>query len=149
LNLHTRVSVVGHRESATPVPAPVGDDSAASTTTSAARRRRIKRGAAQARPPAVVVNKIDVDQFEGIWKRFNFRGIPAMLMFKDGPVQMRRTRRVETATSLIPVSPRRLGAICSRTGAVPGPYWQRPDLVSCRRYVAIHLIVSPGRARAE
>lgn len=35
---------------------------------------------------------------EGIWERFNFRGIPAMLMFKDGPVQMRRTRRVETAT---------------------------------------------------
>jgi thioredoxin len=32
----------------------------------------------------IVVRKIDVDQFEGIWERFNFRGIPAMLMFKDG-----------------------------------------------------------------
>ena len=27
---------------------------------------------------------IDFDQFEGIWERFNFRGIPAMIMFKDG-----------------------------------------------------------------
>ena len=32
----------------------------------------------------IVVRKIDVDQFDGIWERFNFRGIPAMLMFKDG-----------------------------------------------------------------
>jgi thioredoxin len=32
----------------------------------------------------IVVRKIDVDQFEGIWERFNFRGIPAMIMFKDG-----------------------------------------------------------------
>ena len=32
----------------------------------------------------IVVCKIDVDQFEGIWERFNFRGIPAMIMFKDG-----------------------------------------------------------------
>ena len=32
----------------------------------------------------LVVRKIDVDQFDGIWDRFNFRGIPAMLMFKDG-----------------------------------------------------------------
>jgi len=31
----------------------------------------------------IVVRKIDVDQFEGIWERFNFRGIPAMLMFKE------------------------------------------------------------------
>ena len=32
----------------------------------------------------IVVRKIDVDQFDGIWERFDFRGIPAMLMFKDG-----------------------------------------------------------------
>jgi thioredoxin len=32
----------------------------------------------------IVVRKIDVDQFDGIWDRFNFRGIPAMIMFKDG-----------------------------------------------------------------
>ncbi|HEX2286861.1 MAG TPA: thioredoxin domain-containing protein [Mycobacterium sp.] len=32
----------------------------------------------------IVVRKIDVDQFDGIWERFNFRGIPAMLLFKDG-----------------------------------------------------------------
>ncbi|MBE1548527.1 thioredoxin [Mycobacterium sp. OAS707] len=32
----------------------------------------------------IVVRKIDVDQFDGIWERFNFRGIPAMIMFKDG-----------------------------------------------------------------
>jgi thioredoxin-like negative regulator of GroEL len=32
----------------------------------------------------IVVRKIDVDQFEGIWERFNFRGIPAMLVFNDG-----------------------------------------------------------------
>jgi thioredoxin len=32
----------------------------------------------------IVIRKIDVDQFDGIWERFNFRGIPAMLMFKDG-----------------------------------------------------------------
>ena len=32
----------------------------------------------------IVVRKIDVDQFDGIWEKFNFRGIPAMLMFKDG-----------------------------------------------------------------
>ncbi|MFE1596856.1 thioredoxin family protein [Nocardia sp. NPDC058705] len=32
----------------------------------------------------VLVRKIDVDQFEGIWEKFEFRGIPAMLMFKDG-----------------------------------------------------------------
>jgi thioredoxin len=32
----------------------------------------------------IVIRKIEVDQFEGIWERFNFRGIPAMLMFKDG-----------------------------------------------------------------
>jgi thioredoxin len=32
----------------------------------------------------IVVRKIDVDQFDGIWDRFNFRGIPAMLVFRDG-----------------------------------------------------------------
>jgi thioredoxin len=32
----------------------------------------------------IVVRKIDVDQFDGIWERFNFKGIPAMLLFKDG-----------------------------------------------------------------
>jgi thioredoxin len=32
----------------------------------------------------IVVRKINVDQFDGIWERFNFRGIPAMIMFKDG-----------------------------------------------------------------
>jgi thioredoxin len=32
----------------------------------------------------IAVRKIDVDQFDGIWERFNFRGIPAMIMFKDG-----------------------------------------------------------------
>jgi thioredoxin len=32
----------------------------------------------------IVVRKIDVDQFDGIWEQFNFRGIPAMIMFKDG-----------------------------------------------------------------
>jgi thioredoxin len=32
----------------------------------------------------IVVRKIEVDQFDGIWERFNFRGIPAMIMFKDG-----------------------------------------------------------------
>jgi thioredoxin-like negative regulator of GroEL len=32
----------------------------------------------------IVVRKIDVDQFEDIWQRFNFRGIPAMIVFKDG-----------------------------------------------------------------
>jgi thioredoxin len=32
----------------------------------------------------IVVRKIDVDKFDGIWERFNFRGIPAMLMYKDG-----------------------------------------------------------------
>jgi thioredoxin len=32
----------------------------------------------------IVIRKIDVDQFEGIWEKFNFRGIPAMIMFKDG-----------------------------------------------------------------
>ena len=32
----------------------------------------------------IVVRKIDVDKFDGIWERFNFRGIPAMIMFKDG-----------------------------------------------------------------
>jgi thioredoxin len=32
----------------------------------------------------IVVRKIDVDQFDGIWERFDFRGIPAMLLFKDG-----------------------------------------------------------------
>jgi thioredoxin len=32
----------------------------------------------------IVVRKIDVDQFDGIWERFNFRGIPTMIMFKDG-----------------------------------------------------------------
>jgi thioredoxin len=32
----------------------------------------------------IVVRKIDVDQFDGIWERFNFRGIPAMIMFRDG-----------------------------------------------------------------
>jgi thioredoxin len=32
----------------------------------------------------IVVRKIDVDQFEGIWERFNFKGIPAILLFKDG-----------------------------------------------------------------
>ncbi|MEV6277984.1 thioredoxin domain-containing protein [Nocardia sp. NPDC051832] len=32
----------------------------------------------------VLVRKIDVDRYEGIWERFQFRGIPAILMFKDG-----------------------------------------------------------------
>jgi thioredoxin len=32
----------------------------------------------------IVIRKIDVDAFEGVWERFNFRGIPAMIMFKDG-----------------------------------------------------------------
>ena len=32
----------------------------------------------------ILVRKIDVDQFDGIWDRFNFRGIPAMVVFKDG-----------------------------------------------------------------
>jgi thioredoxin len=32
----------------------------------------------------IVVRKIEVDQFDGIWERFNFRGIPAMLVFRDG-----------------------------------------------------------------
>ncbi|MEV0245072.1 thioredoxin domain-containing protein [Nocardia sp. NPDC050712] len=32
----------------------------------------------------VLVRKIDVDRFDGIWERFGFRGIPAILMFKDG-----------------------------------------------------------------
>lgn len=32
----------------------------------------------------IVVRKIDFDEFEGIWERFNFRGIPAMIMVKDG-----------------------------------------------------------------
>ena len=32
----------------------------------------------------IVVRKIDVDQFDGIWEQFDFRGIPAMIMFKDG-----------------------------------------------------------------
>ncbi|MFC6013018.1 thioredoxin family protein [Nocardia lasii] len=32
----------------------------------------------------LLVRKIDVDQFAGIWEKFEFRGIPAMLMFKDG-----------------------------------------------------------------
>ncbi len=32
----------------------------------------------------IVVRKIDVDHFEGVWERFNFRGIPAMLLFRDG-----------------------------------------------------------------
>jgi thioredoxin len=32
----------------------------------------------------IVVRKIDVDQFDGIWQQFNFKGIPAMLLFKDG-----------------------------------------------------------------
>ena len=30
------------------------------------------------------VRKIDVDQFEGMWDRFGFKGIPAMLLFEDG-----------------------------------------------------------------
>jgi thioredoxin len=32
----------------------------------------------------IVVRKIDVDKFDGIWEQFNFRGIPAMLVFKNG-----------------------------------------------------------------
>ncbi|MEU8896453.1 thioredoxin domain-containing protein [Nocardia sp. NPDC048505] len=32
----------------------------------------------------VLIRKIDVDKFEGIWERYNFRGIPAILMFRDG-----------------------------------------------------------------
>lgn len=32
----------------------------------------------------IVVRKINVDDFEGLWERFGFRGIPAMLLFKDG-----------------------------------------------------------------
>ncbi len=31
----------------------------------------------------IVIRKIDVDQFDGVWERFNFRGIPAKIMFKD------------------------------------------------------------------
>src|SRR5258708_6670261 len=38
---------------------------------------------AEQRAGRIVVRKIDVDQFDGIWDRFNFRGIAAMLMFKD------------------------------------------------------------------
>jgi thioredoxin len=32
----------------------------------------------------IVIRKVDVDRFEGVWERFNFRGIPAMLLFEDG-----------------------------------------------------------------
>lgn len=32
----------------------------------------------------IVIRKINVDEFEGVWERFDFRGIPAMIMFKDG-----------------------------------------------------------------
>ncbi|MFC4127147.1 thioredoxin family protein [Nocardia rhizosphaerae] len=32
----------------------------------------------------IIVRKIDVDQFDGVWERFGFRGIPAMLLFQDG-----------------------------------------------------------------
>lgn len=32
----------------------------------------------------ILVRKIDVDQFDGIRERFDFKGIPAMLLFKDG-----------------------------------------------------------------
>lgn len=32
----------------------------------------------------IAVRKIEVDQFDGIWDRFGFKGIPAMLLFKDG-----------------------------------------------------------------
>ena len=32
----------------------------------------------------IAVRKIEVDKFDGIWDRFGFRGIPAMLLFRDG-----------------------------------------------------------------
>ncbi|SBS70506.1 Thioredoxin-1 (modular protein) [uncultured Mycobacterium sp.] len=32
----------------------------------------------------IVIRKINVDEFDGVWERFDFRGIPAMIMFKDG-----------------------------------------------------------------
>ena len=32
----------------------------------------------------IVIRKINVDEFDGVWDRFAFRGIPAMIMFKDG-----------------------------------------------------------------
>ncbi len=41
-------------------------------------------GLAQQWEGRLVVRKIDVDQFDGIWERFDFRGIPAMILFKDG-----------------------------------------------------------------
>gem|GEM_PF-7010479 len=42
---------------------------------------------------------------------------------------------------LTPASPRRLGAICSRTEGVPEPYWKRPNMLSCRRYALFQLTV--------
>jgi hypothetical protein len=51
-------------------------------------------------------------------------------------------------TALAPASPRRPGAICMRTRAVPRTYRQRSDLLSCRRYGTSQLTVSPGRRRA-
>jgi thiol-disulfide isomerase/thioredoxin len=38
----------------------------------------------------IVIRKIDVDQFDGIGDRLNFRGFPAMIMFKND----RETHRV-------------------------------------------------------
>ena len=46
---------------------------------------------------------------------------------------------------LTPASPRRLGAICSRTKGVPKPYRQRSDSLPCRRNGSIQLIVPAGR----
>ena len=47
---------------------------------------------------------------------------------------------------LAPASPRRPGAICSRTDDVPGPYRKRADLLSCRRSDVSEQTISPGRA---
>ncbi|HVL80585.1 MAG TPA: thioredoxin domain-containing protein [Actinomycetota bacterium] len=30
------------------------------------------------------IRKVNVDEYEGVWDLFNFRGIPAMLLFRDG-----------------------------------------------------------------
>ena len=32
----------------------------------------------------IVVRTINVDQFDGIWEQFGFRGIPTMIVFRDG-----------------------------------------------------------------
>jgi thioredoxin-like negative regulator of GroEL len=41
----------------------------------------------------IVVRKIDVDQFDGIWQRFNFRGIPAMIARRSWWPNSNRTSR--------------------------------------------------------